>query len=163
MPRMRTTAFFAPAPGDLRIAPTRVNLGLLSQGESYDRRVRIASQSREPFTIVGIEEDPITGPDGVRLDPALHDVRWEATPVAEGMDSAFNLSIRGTFPTDGTDRIYTRLVILTDRPDEQRIPVYVTARLRPESVPTQNSPAQQGSLPIRVPEPAGPTRERDGR
>jgi len=125
--------------GDLRVAPTRVNIGFVSPGETYDRRMRIASVSKKKFTILGIEEAPIESPNGIKRKPALRNITWEATPVSEDTDHAYDLRLRGTVP-EGLERIYTRVIIKTDREDESRIPVYLTGRVRQAGAARTGSP-----------------------
>lgn len=124
--------------GDIRVVPNRVNLGILDPGQEFERQFRLISRSNQPFVVKKIEEKPLEDAEGKPLPEQMPGLSFTVQPMAEGRTDSWVITIKGAVPGD-LRRLYTRLVVHTDRKDEQRIPLFATARIRevwqPESVP----------------------------
>lgn len=151
--------------GEVAFIPNRMNLGLVQAQASFERQIRVNSRTGKAFQIVGVEERPFLGPDGQPNPTQLTGLRFRAEPAETGREDSYILTISGALP-EGVTGVTTDIMVLTNLPDEERVPLRVTGRVRqapqPGLVPGQPLPADphagHSHEPAKGPDtaPAGP-------
>lgn len=115
--------------GDITVLPNRLNLGLMQAGASWERQVRVTSKNGQPFHIKGVQEKPMVAADGTVGERQLASLTYDVVPAAEGREDAYIVTIRGDLPPDAVG-VTTDLVLVTDMPGEDAVPMRLTGRVR---------------------------------
>ncbi|MCC6285176.1 MAG: DUF1573 domain-containing protein [Phycisphaerales bacterium] len=155
--------------GEVAFIPNRMNLGLVQPQAAFERQIRVNSRTGKAFQIIGVEERPFLGPDGQPNPAQLAGLKFRAEPAEPGREDSYILTISGALP-EGVTGVTTDVMVLTNLPDEERVPLRVTGRVRqaptPGLVPGQPLPpanphAGHGHEPAKGPDtgPAGPAQQ----
>lgn len=111
--------------GDLQVLPPRVNVGIVTSGESFHRMFRVNSRTGKPFKITSVNHDSNL--------PQPLDVQWR--PVQAGNETAWQIDIRGDAP-DTMAPISATLTVTTDREEDSVLTVPVSGAVRPPAEPS---------------------------
>ena len=105
--------------GDLEMSPIRMTLGRLAIGDEFERELRVRSRSGKPFEITGMALSNQSVAVEFEFEPVDPESKTEWIVRAKG-------SVRAAAP-----RFNAMVNILTDVPDEELTPFFMTGVLRP--------------------------------
>ncbi|NOG55151.1 MAG: DUF1573 domain-containing protein [Planctomycetes bacterium] len=105
--------------GDIEASPTRVGLGRLEPGESFERQIRLRSRTGQQFDIVGIELKEDTSLGGITEVNVELEVSHDTVQTEAG-ELMHRVKVSGEAP-DKAGRFFGFVIVKTNLPDDPEV------------------------------------------